>query len=524
MLTPPALCASNFIDGNADIALLPSAVVPRLKDAELVTDFCIGAEGEVRTVVVVSNTPIEEVRRIWLDAHSRTSVQLTGYLAARRWKIAPQWLDMSDYAVLDTPQEGDAFLLIGDKVFDHEDEFIYSYDLAAEWREATGLPFAFAVWVARKGTPYEVTDALEEALTFGVERIYEAVQQSDYRDRPYAYDYLTRNIDFLFDNEKRKGSSKVLDLRRQGDAFGRTRLKRVIAAPAGAAPFGVHDTSNRSGRREGSPDTNRVLMITIYLKQYNKIIRNADPKLFDELGYDDILWIDLLNPTIKEQKAVEGFMEISLQTKQQVEEIESTSKYSETENAIISNSNFFVPTGDSFVVQPVSFIISNEGVLVSVRTAEFRTFREAEKRLQMSYRSFSTGYHLFISLLEVRIDYDADLVEMIAKQVAALSKDINSEDSIDKKVIHRINALLESTMLLRENIFDRQRVLSGILRSERFPNDIYPRLQLMIKDVNSLINHADFSFQRLDYIQDGRAGAHQPRAERDRQDSLRGGR
>ena len=247
-------------------------------------------------------------------------------------------------------------------------------------------------------------------------------------------------------------------------------------------------------------------MITIYLKQYNKIIRNADPKLFDELGYDDILWIDLLNPTIKEQKAVEGFMEISLQTKQQVEEIESTSKYSETENAIISNSNFFVPTGDSFVVQPVSFIISNEGVLVSVRTAEFRTFREAEKRLQMSYRSFSTGYHLFISLLEVRFDYDADLVEMIAKQVAALSKDINSEDSIDKKVIHRINALLESTMLLRENIFDRQRVLSGILRSERFPNDIYPRLQLMIKDVNSLINHADFSFQRLDYIQDAALG------------------
>ena len=189
LLTPPALCASNFIDGNADIALLPSAVVPRLKDAELVTDFCIGAEGEVRTVVVVSNTPIEEVRRIWLDAHSRTS-------------------DMSDYAVLDTPQEGDAFLLIGDKVFDHEDEFIYSYDLAAEWREATGLPFAFAVWVARKGTPYEVTDALEEALTFGVERIYEAVQQSDYRDRPYAYDYLTRNIDFLFDNEKRKALQK----------------------------------------------------------------------------------------------------------------------------------------------------------------------------------------------------------------------------------------------------------------------------------------------------------------------------
>lgn len=247
-------------------------------------------------------------------------------------------------------------------------------------------------------------------------------------------------------------------------------------------------------------------MITIYLKQYNKIIRNADTKLFDELGYDDILWIDMLLPTIKEQKAVENFMEISLQTKQQVEEIESTSKYSENENAIISNANFFVPTGDSFIVEPVSFIISNEGVLVSVRNTEFRTFRETEKRLQMNYRSYSTGYHLFISLLEVRIDFDADLVELIAKQVGALSRAINSEDSIDREVLHRISALQESTMSLRENIFDRQRVLSGILRSERFPNDIYPRLQLMIKDVNSLINHADFSFQRLDYIQDAALG------------------
>ncbi len=247
-------------------------------------------------------------------------------------------------------------------------------------------------------------------------------------------------------------------------------------------------------------------MITIYLKQYNKIIRNADPKLFDELGYDDILWIDLLNPTIKEQKAVENFMEISLQTKQQVEEIESTSKYSENENSIISNSNFFVPTGDSFIVEPVSFIISNEGVLVSVRNSESRTFRETEKRLQMNYRSYSTGYHIFITLLEVRIDFDADLVEFVSKQVAALSKAINTEDSIDKAVIHRINALQENTMVLRENIFDRQRILSNILKSERFPNDVYPRLQLMLKDVNSLINHADFSFQRLDYIQDSALG------------------
>ena len=54
-------------------------------------------------------------------------------------------------------------------------------------------------------------------------------------------------------------------------------------------------------------------MITIYLKQYNKIIRNADTELFDDLGFDDILWIDMVQPTIKEQKAVENFIEESLQ-------------------------------------------------------------------------------------------------------------------------------------------------------------------------------------------------------------------
>ena len=246
-------------------------------------------------------------------------------------------------------------------------------------------------------------------------------------------------------------------------------------------------------------------MITIYLKQYNKIVRNADVKLFDELGYDDILWIDLLSPTVKEQKAVEDFMEINLQTRQQIEEIESTSKYSETENSIISNSNFFVTKGDGFTIEPVSFIVS-EGVLVSLRDMESRTFNEAAKRLQMNSRNYPTGYHLLISILEVRIDFDADLVEAMAKQIAVVSKDITAAERMDSDMLKRINLLQENTMLIRENIFDRQRVLSGILRSDRFPNDIYPKLSLMIKDVNSLISHADFASERLDYLMDAALG------------------
>lgn len=245
--------------------------------------------------------------------------------------------------------------------------------------------------------------------------------------------------------------------------------------------------------------------MTIYLKSFNKIVKNADVKLFGDLTPDDILWIDMFSPTIKEQKAVEIFLGINLQTRQQVEEIESTSKYSETEKSVICNSNFFIPTESSFEVEPVSFIVSS-GVLVSVRNAEFRTFNESAKRLQMNPKAFISGYYLLISILEVRIDFDADLVELLAKEIAELSKHITITGKVDQDLLRNINHLQENTMLLRENIFDRQRVLSGILRSERFPDDIQPRLTLMIKDVNSLINHADFSFQRLDYLQDTALG------------------
>ena len=214
LLAPPADCAKNYIEGKADIALLPAAVVPELQQTNIITDYCIGAVGAVRTVVVMSNTPIQNVKRIWLDAHSRTSVQLCGYLAKNKWRITPEWLAMSDYSVVESAQPEDAFLLIGDKVFGYENRFKYVYDLALEWREATKLPFAFAVWVARKGVSYEVTDALQHALTFGVEHIWEAVSESNYMgsdDGITAYEYLTRNIDFILDEEKHKALKKFWD-------------------------------------------------------------------------------------------------------------------------------------------------------------------------------------------------------------------------------------------------------------------------------------------------------------------------
>ncbi len=204
LLAPPAQCTAHYEAGEADIALVPAAAVPRLKSAEIITDYCLGAVGPVRSVILFSTVPVGQVQRIFLDPHSQTSVQLTGYLALHHWGINPAWYTLDDYDQVDHAQPGDAFLLIGDKVFDREGCLPYAYDLAEEWQAATDHPFAFALWVARKGTPYEVIEQLEHALTFGVEHIYEAIVEAGFDRKPYdAYDYLTRNIDFLFDNQKR---------------------------------------------------------------------------------------------------------------------------------------------------------------------------------------------------------------------------------------------------------------------------------------------------------------------------------
>ncbi len=211
LLAPPAECARNYLSKKADIALVPVGSLPLFDDAEIVTNYCIGAEKSVRTVTVMSNSPISEIENLWLDSHSMTSALLVKILAAELWNIKPQWKELSDYSIVQSSAEKDAFLLIGDKVFPYEGKFRYTYDLADCWRELTGKPFVFAVWIARKGTDPELIDALEAALETGVERIWEAIVEYGHDDKDYAYPYLTENIDFLFDYQKRQALALYWD-------------------------------------------------------------------------------------------------------------------------------------------------------------------------------------------------------------------------------------------------------------------------------------------------------------------------
>jgi magnesium transporter len=241
-------------------------------------------------------------------------------------------------------------------------------------------------------------------------------------------------------------------------------------------------------------------MIAIFYKAFNKIVHEIDVKRLAEIDYEDLLWIDLAFPSIEEKQAVETFFNINLQTRQQAEEIESSSRYSETENLIVANSNFLIQQDGNYITEPVSFTLK-DSILISHRNIELRAFTETIRKFYSNYRAFPTGYHILIAIFETRIDLDADMVEAIAKEIAILSKRLRIADELDEELILEISKLQENTMLIRENFMDKQRVISGILKSERFPSDTYPKLNIMIKDVGSLINHTDFGFERLEYLQ-----------------------
>jgi len=241
-------------------------------------------------------------------------------------------------------------------------------------------------------------------------------------------------------------------------------------------------------------------MFTIYYKIQNTITQSADIKILQELDFEDIIWIDLNDPTGDEKRDVEAFLGTEIQSRAQAEEIESTSRYFETEDAIFANTNFLISQTESFTYDAVSFTLCRE-ILITLHNSELRTLTETGRKLQRNPQLTPTGFHLMITIFEQRIDLDADMIEGVAKEIAYLSRQTSLGEKVREEQLLYINQMQENTMLIRENIIDKQRVISNILRSNKFPVDLYQKLNFMIKDINSLINHTDFSFERLEYLQ-----------------------
>jgi magnesium transporter len=240
--------------------------------------------------------------------------------------------------------------------------------------------------------------------------------------------------------------------------------------------------------------------ITLYYHEKGEITVSKDLDLLRSRPMSDFVWIDMNNVSRSTEEKLENILKIYILEEWEIEEIESSSRYSESEDYVVANSNFIQLRQDEFHEENVSFIVKNN-ILVSVRDCDLRSFTDTERKVMTNPGNYVSGYHILVALMATRIDYDADLIENITREISALSRSMTTTKEVDEEIIHAIKNLQEKSMTLLETIIDKQRVVSSILKSAKFPVDAKPILSIVIKDINSLIDYSKFNFERLEYLQ-----------------------
>ena len=241
-------------------------------------------------------------------------------------------------------------------------------------------------------------------------------------------------------------------------------------------------------------------MISIFYKKDGQIELFQSEADFAKVIYEDVVWIDLFTPTGEEKRATETFLGTTIQNRAQAEEIEISSRFSETEKAIFANTSYLIPGPEEYNEETVSFILSGN-ILTTLRECPLKSFTDLQRRLMAFPKMYESGHLVFLSILEQRIDLDADMVELVSKEITQYNKKVSLGEDISEEFLIDINQLQDNTMLIRENIVDKQRVISSILKSARYPKEYQPKLNVLLKDISSLINHTNFSFERLEYLQ-----------------------
>ncbi len=211
----PSQCAEKLISGKVDIGLIPIAALPALGEYYIITDYCLGAYGKVRTVMLLSNCPFSDIKSINLDYHSLSSVNLARILAKSSWKREFIWKNTyKGFDFLHIP-DNEAIVLIGDQCFEFENRFRFGIDLGEEWHKLTGLPFAFACWTANKKLDNEFITEFNKALSTGVKNIAAVVDKYGRTGTIRGEDlriYLTENMNFDLNDDKRKAIKLFLEM------------------------------------------------------------------------------------------------------------------------------------------------------------------------------------------------------------------------------------------------------------------------------------------------------------------------
>lgn len=210
LLDYPSNLAKDLQSGAIDMALMPVAAMIHIPGAHIVSDYGIAADGNVASVCIFSQVPIEEVETIYMDYQSRSSVRLAQLLLEKHWKKNVEYKPAPENYI-EYINGKTAGVIIGDRALKQRTNFEYIYDLADAWKDFTGLQFVFAAWIANKQLPEGFLKAFNEANAEGLKHIEEVVAENPF---PYydLHTYYTENIKYYLDEEKKKGLNKFLEL------------------------------------------------------------------------------------------------------------------------------------------------------------------------------------------------------------------------------------------------------------------------------------------------------------------------
>src|SRR5688572_9465468 len=176
----PSRLAQMLKDDEIDIGLIPVAAIPELHSYHIIGNYCIGTEGEIASVGLFSEVPMKEIKKIYLDYQSRSSVELLKWLITESWGIKPEIVPAKDEDYRNEIKGTTAGLVIGDRALEQRKVSTFIYDLGSEWRSITGLPFVFAAWVSTKPLPEHFIKIFDEANGMGLAHIEEIIQETPF--------------------------------------------------------------------------------------------------------------------------------------------------------------------------------------------------------------------------------------------------------------------------------------------------------------------------------------------------------
>ncbi len=207
----PAKVAQLLAEDKVDVALIPVAAIPQMTSYHIVGNYCIGTEGEIASVALFSEVPMQEIQKVYLDYQSRSSVALLKWLMKEYWGIHPQIIQATDENYRSEIKGTAAGLVIGDRALEQRKISTFIYDLGSEWKAITGLPFVFAAWVSKNKLPDEFVRLFDEANAMGLQHIDEIVASvpADLYDMKK---YYTLHLSYNLDEAKLEGMRKFLNV------------------------------------------------------------------------------------------------------------------------------------------------------------------------------------------------------------------------------------------------------------------------------------------------------------------------